>query len=182
MVNPDQLKIILIVICKPTMTKKWLNMATSLSKNRLQLIPAIFSHTGQIHEAFKDYLREQIRYKIVAFEGYAKSSNISSTMKWWSKCISMVIAKTASRNVAFKAARLGDSIFDRQSETLRTEAAQVNSPSHEEDFDERRGRLQCGFLYASTSRQDAFQGSSRGSDERSQQQNDPHCFQSLSLD
>ena len=31
---------------------------------------------------------------------------------------------------------LGDSIFDRQSEILRTEAAQVNSPSHEEDFDD----------------------------------------------
>ena len=45
----------------------------------------------------------------------------------------MVIAKTASRNVPFKAARLGDSIFDRQSEILRTEAVQVNSPSHEED-------------------------------------------------
>ena len=90
----------------------------------------------QIHDAFKDFLREQIRYKIVAFEGYAKSSNISSTMKWWSKCISMVIAKTASRNVAFKAARLGDSIFDRQSETFRTEAVQVNSPFREEDFDD----------------------------------------------
>ena len=39
-------------------------------------------------------------------------------------------------------------------------------------------------LYLYASRQDAFQGSCRGSDERSQQQqqNDPHCFQSLSLD
>ena len=46
----------------------------------------------------------------------------------------MVITKTASRNVAFKAARLGDLIFDRQSEILRTEA--VNSPSHEEEFDD----------------------------------------------
>ena len=36
----------------------------------------------------------------------------------------------------FKAAKFGDSIFDRQSEILRTEAAQVNSPSHEEDFDD----------------------------------------------
>ena len=74
---------------------------------------------------------------------------------------------------------MGDSIFDRQSEILRTEAAQVNSPSHEEDFDD----VSCNAdLYAS--RQDAFQfqGSSRGSDERSQQQSDPHCFQSLSLD
>jgi len=48
---------------------------------------------------------------------------------------------------------------------------------YEEDFDD----VGCNAdLYAS--RQDAFQGSSRGSDERSQQQSDPHCFQSLSLD
>ena len=47
----------------------------------------------------------------------------------------MVIAKTASRNVAFKATRLGDS-YDRQSEILMTEAVMVNSPSHEEDFDD----------------------------------------------
>ena len=31
---------------------------------------------------------------------------------------------------------MGDLAFDRQSEALRTEAAQVNSPSHEEDFDD----------------------------------------------
>ena len=48
----------------------------------------------------------------------------------------MVVAKTARRNVTFKAARLGDSIFDRQCEILMTEAVQVNSPSHEEDFDD----------------------------------------------
>ena len=76
-------------------------------QNRFQFIPAIFSHTG-----LKRFV-----------------------MMWWSKCISMVIAKTASRNVAFKAVRLSDSIFDRQSEILMTEAVQVNSPSHEEDFD-----------------------------------------------
>ena len=75
---------------------------------------------------------------------------------------------------------MGDSTFDRQSEFLMTKAVTVNSPSHEEDFDD----LGCNAdLYAC--RQDAFQGSSRGGDERSQQQkNDPHCFcfQSLSLD
>ena len=27
-------------------------------------------------------------------------------MKWWTKCISMVIAKTASRNVAFKSDKI----------------------------------------------------------------------------
>ena len=65
----------------------------------------------------------------------------------------MVIAKTASRNVAFKAAGLSDSIFDHQSEILMTEAATVDSPSQEDDFDD----VGCNAeLYAS--RQDAFQG------------------------
>jgi len=87
----------------------------------------------------------------------------------------MVIAKTASRDDAFKAARLGDSIFDRRSEILMTETVMVNSPSHEEDFDD----LGCNAdLYAS--RQGAFQSSSNY--ERSQQATDPHCFQPLSLD
>ena len=79
---------------------------------------------------------EQIRHKLIAFEGQAKPSKAKSVMKWWSRCISMVIAKTASRSVAFKAARLGDSTFDRQSETLMTEDVTVNSSSHEEDFDD----------------------------------------------
>ena len=78
-------------------------------------------------------------------------------MKWWSKCISIVIAKTASRNVTFKAARLVDSSFERQSEILMTEAATVNSPSHEEDLDD-VGCRNAG-LYAF--KQDAFQGCSK---------------------
>ena len=89
----------------------------------------------------------------------------------------MVIAKTASRNVAssFKAARLGDSVFDRQSEILMTEAVMVNSPSHEEDFDD----VGCNTdLYAC--RQGTFQGCSNY--ERLQQATGPHCFQPLSLD
>jgi len=73
--------------------------------------------------------------------------------QWWSKCISMVIAETASRNVAFKAARLSDSIFDRQSEILRTEAATVDSPSQEDDFDDVGSNAEL-YLYAS--RQDTF--------------------------
>ena len=81
-----------------------------------QFAPAVFSHTGQIHKAFKDLIREQIRQKIIVFEGQAKPSKINSVFKWWSKCISVVIAKTASRNVVYKAIKLGKSIFERQSE------------------------------------------------------------------
>ena len=39
-------------------------------------------------------------------------------MKWSSKCISMVITKTASRNVAFKAARMSESMLESQEEVI----------------------------------------------------------------
>ena len=49
------------------------------------------------HAAFKGLLGEQIRHKLIAIEGQAKPSKVNSVMlKWWSKCISMVIAKTAA--------------------------------------------------------------------------------------
>ena len=54
---------------------------------------------------------EQIRQKLITFEGKAKSSRVKAVMKWWSKCISMVIAKTASRNVAFKSGKMMDALF-----------------------------------------------------------------------
>ena len=67
---------------------------------------------------------------IVAFEGQAKPSKINSTLKWWSKCISMVIAKTASRNVVYKATKLAESIFERQSEML------IMPEANEEDLED----------------------------------------------
>ena len=42
-------------------------------------------------------------------------------MNWWVKCISAVIAKTASRNVAFKARRLSDSIMESQDSFIMRE-------------------------------------------------------------
>ena len=49
--------------------------------------------------------------QVIAFEGKAKASRVKAVMKWWTKCISMVIAKTASRNVAFKSDKLMDTLF-----------------------------------------------------------------------
>ena len=87
-------------------------------QNNLRFVPAVFSHTGQIHGEFKALVKEQIRHKLIAFEGEAKRSKIRSVMKWWSKCISMAIAKTASRNVAFKVAKMRDSIMEDQEELI----------------------------------------------------------------
>ena len=55
---------------------------------------------------------------MVAFEGDAKASKTRSVMKWWSKCISVAIAKTASRNVAFKVAKMREAIMEDQDEFL----------------------------------------------------------------
>ena len=84
---------------------------------------AVFSHTGQVHEVFKAFAKEQIRAKLEHFEGPVKNSKVRSHMNWWVKvkCISAVIAKTASRNVAFKARKLSDSIMDSQDSFIMRE-------------------------------------------------------------
>ena len=73
-------------------------------RNDLRFIPAVFSHTGQIHGVFKSFVKEQIRSNLEHFEGPVERSKVRSYMNWWVKCISAVIVKTASRNVPFKAA------------------------------------------------------------------------------
>ena len=35
---------------------------------------------------------------------------MKSTMRWWTKCVSMVIAKTASRNIAAKADKMSEAV------------------------------------------------------------------------
>merc|ERR1711916_387280 len=85
-------------------------------QSNLRFVPAVFSHKGQIHGEFKAFVKEQIKQKLVAFEGDAKASKIRSVMNWWSRCISMAIAKTASRNVAFKVAKMREAIMEEEDE------------------------------------------------------------------
>ena len=46
-------------------------------RNSLRLTPAVFSHTGQAHGEFKLFIKEQIKQKMIFFEGEAKS-----LLKW----------------------------------------------------------------------------------------------------
>ena len=71
-----------------------------------------------MHGEFKALVKEQIRHKLVCFEGEAMSSKVRSAMKLWSKCIFMVITKTTSGNVAFKVARMSLSIMESQDELI----------------------------------------------------------------
>ena len=77
-------------------------------------VPAVFSHTGQIHKSIKRLIAEQIRNKPVFSEGVVKQSRVRSTMRWWAKCISMVIAKTASRNVVFTTDVMSQAVLETQ--------------------------------------------------------------------
>ena len=86
--------------------------------NNWRHIPAIVSHSGQIHGEYKRLAREHIRHKSICFEGQAKKSKVRSALKWWLKCISMIITETASRNVAFEANRISQRIIERQDEFI----------------------------------------------------------------
>ena len=96
----------------------------------MRFIPAsYFSHTGQIHEVFKSFVKEQIRSNLAVaehFEGPVERSKVRSYMNWWVKCISAVIVKTASRNVAFKATRMRDSIMEGQDKFVMRELDNVD--------------------------------------------------------
>ena len=54
-------------------------------------------------------------------------------MKWWSKSLSIVIAKTAGRNIAFKAYRMGESLRAAQSVVLTREAPELPSSLDDEE-------------------------------------------------
>ena len=92
-------------------------------------VPAAFSHTGQIHKSIKRLIAEQIRNKLAFSEGVAKQSRVRSTMRWWTKCISMVIAKTASRNVAFKADMMRQAVLEALASFVTPEATDQDASS-----------------------------------------------------
>ena len=50
-------------------------------QNGFHFVPAVFSHTGQIHESIKRLITEQIRHKLILSEGQAKQSRVKSTMR-----------------------------------------------------------------------------------------------------
>jgi len=58
-----------------------------------------------------------------------KQSRVRSTMRWWTKCISMVIAKTASRNVAFKTNVMSQAVLEAQSSFVTPESMDQEASS-----------------------------------------------------
>ena len=70
---------------------------------------------------------------MICFEGEAKESKVRSVLKWWINSISMVIARTASRNVAFKVATMRDFITVGQREFIMRKTDSNGLESEEEN-------------------------------------------------
>ena len=113
MVDPEQALRRLSDLCKLAMVRKWLNVVASQSKIACGLLLQS-SHAGQTHGELKTLAKEQIKQKLIAFEGEAKSSKTRSVTKWWSRRASMAIAKAAYNDflVSYHAA------FEQRSTTL----------------------------------------------------------------
>ena len=69
-------------------------------------------------------------------------------MRWWTKCVSMVIAKTASRNIAAKAGKMSEAVLDLRKRALlrpkqkdRRQEASSEQESLDDDGVERNADL-----------------------------------------
>ena len=78
--------------------------------NGLTFIPAIFTHTGQIHDTIKGWMFKQIKMKMEFYDPQVQSSKIQSVMRYWTGQLSAVINKTASRAILAVAANLVDKV------------------------------------------------------------------------
>ena len=105
-------------------------------QNGFHFVPAAFSHTGQTHKSIKRLIAEQIRHKLTLSEGEAKQSRVRSTMRWWTKCISMVIAKTASGDIAFKADMMSQAVLGAQTSFVTPEARGQDASSERYSCDD----------------------------------------------
>ena len=57
-------------------------------------------------------------------------------MRWWTKCVSTVIAKTASRNIAAKAGKMSEAVLDAQASFVTSEARGQEASSERESLDD----------------------------------------------
>jgi len=78
--------------------------------NGLTFIPAIFSHTGQIHDTIKGWLFNQIKMKMELDDPQVHNGKIQSTMRYWMTDLSAVINKSASRAILAATTMLVDKV------------------------------------------------------------------------
>ena len=110
--------------------------------NGYRFIPAIFSHTGQIHKDVMDLMSDQIKHKLQLDDPQVQSSKVKGMLNLWVKQLSCVINRTAARNIIAGKAALVDAVNassrDDLTSTLRDDQLAANSTAADnfvEDLD-----------------------------------------------
>ena len=100
-------------------------------ENGFDFIPAIFSHTGQIHKVVMDLMYSQIKHKLELDDPEVKSSKIQGMLNLWVKQLSCVINRTACRTIVAGTAALVDAVNsssrDDSTSTQRDDQQAANS-------------------------------------------------------
>ena len=76
----------------------------------MTFIPAIFSHTGQIHDTIKGWMFNQIKMKMELDDPQVQNGKIQSTMRYWTTDLSAVINKATSRAILAATTTLVDKV------------------------------------------------------------------------
>ena len=90
-------------------------------EHNLSFVPAIFSLTGQIHQAVLDLMYNQIKLKLELIDPHTQESKIQETLRFWLMQLTCVINRTASRSILAGASSLVDS-----ANAMLTEQAQTS--------------------------------------------------------
>ena len=61
----------------------------------LSFVPAIFSHTGEIHQAVLDLMYNQIKLKLELIDPHTQDSKIRETLRFWLMQLTCVVDRTA---------------------------------------------------------------------------------------
>ena len=100
----------------------------------LSFVSAVFSPTGQIHQAVRDFMFNQIKLKLELADSQVQSSKIQSTFRFWVTQLACVSNRTAYRSILAGASSLVDS---------------ANVMLHNEDTaDQREDRLAANSMEA----------------------------------
>ena len=90
--------------------QKMAKYAQVAQDNGFTFIPAIFSHTGQIHKSVMDLMFSQIKGKMELDDPEVQSGKVQGMLNLWVKQLSCVINRTICRSILAGAATLVDAV------------------------------------------------------------------------
>ena len=94
----------------------------------LSFMPAMFSHTGQIHQAILDLMYNQIKLKLELTDPQTQGSKIQETLRFWLMLMQLtcVINRTACMSILAGTSSLVDSTNTTLAEACTSEQCEEN--------------------------------------------------------